>query len=593
MSARLALSVFAIVFVELAAEPSRGQVPTAVKRPPQPAAKKDQPEAKDAPKPAAEAPVDPIKAAEKVLQAAKIGTDTESLLKFFKERTLTDQYRAQLEATIRGLGDDDFDVRERSSEELTRAGLPALPILRAARQDANVEIARRVEICLKSISQEQETSRIIAAATLLAHQKAEGVVGAVLAYLPSVPDDEVVAEGLRTALALYTKLSGKIAPLLRAALEGNDVGRRAFALQVIAEGMPADHSTFRKLLNDQEARIRYLAAYSLVRGGDQEALPVFLKLVVDGPMEYAFQVEDALCQLLDPDEKPPATLLGNDQESRNKVCAAWTKWIDERRSAKKLDLARLNTGEALRGLTLIVEVDGGGVNGGRIWECGQDGKQRWEITNLGGPVDVQVLAGGRLLISEYYNSRVTERDRAGTVLWESPRLTGNTVGAQRLPNGNTLIATMSTVVEYNRAKEKVAEFPNANGAIYQAIRHRNGHTFVLSGNSITEFGTDNKQVHSTNIGALSGWGGFEILPNGHFLVARYTQGNTYTEVAPDGKVISTGAPTQLNPTRVQRLRNGNTLVAGGNMMFVAEFDRDKKEVWKVATKGRPFSVKRY
>jgi hypothetical protein len=168
-----------------------------------------------------------------------------------------------------------------------------------------------------------------------------------------------------------------------------------------------------------------------------------------------------------------------------------------------------------------------------------------------------------------------------------------------LPNGNTLIATMSTVVEFTRSKEKVAEFPNGEGAIYQAIRHRNGHTFILAGNQITEYGIDNKQVRSTNIGLLSGWGGFDILPNGHFLVAYYGQaGNKYGEVAPDGKVVwehSTAAvpATRLDPTRVQRLRNGNTLVAGGNVMLVVEFDRDKKEVWKVATKGRPFSVRRY
>ena len=28
------------------------------------------------------------------------------------------------------------------------------------------------------------------------------------------------------------------------------------------------------------------------------------------------------------------------------------------------------------------------------------------------------------------------------------------------------------------------------------------------------------------------------------------------------------------------------MVAGGNVMFVVEYDRDKKELWKVATKGR-------
>ena len=220
-----------------------------------------------------------------------------------------------------------------------------------------------------------------------------------------------------------------------------------------------------------------------------------------------------------------------------KVFAAWKNWLDERQKAKTLKLARLNETEALRGLTLIVEVDGGGINGGRIWECGSDGKQRWEIVNLGGPVDVQVLPGGRLLVPEYYTSRCTERDREGKILWESPRLNSNTVGAQRLPNGNTLIATMANVVEYTRSNQKVAEFSNLGGTVYQATRHRNGHTYVLAGNSIMEFGFDNKQIRSVNIGSLSGWGGFEILPNGNFLVAYYGQGNKYAEIDKDGKTV--------------------------------------------------------
>ena len=128
------------------------------------------------------------------------------------------------------------------------------------------------------------------------------------------------------------------------------------------------------------------------------------------------------------------------------------------------------------------------------------------------------------------------------------------------------------------------------------MRHRNGHTYILAGNSVVEFGPNNKQIRTVSVGSLSGWAGFEILPNGNFLVAYYGQGNKYAEVDKDGKIVwehsTTGAQTRVDP-RVQRLRNGNTLVAGGNVMFVVEYDRDKKELWKVATKGRPFSVRRY
>ena len=84
---------------------------------------------------------------------------------------------------------------------------------------------------------------------------------------------------------------------------------------------------------------------------------------------------------------------------------------------------------------------------------------------------------------------------------------------------------------------------------------------------------------------------------GNFLIAFYSTGSSYAEVNPEGKKVwehsTAGAQTRLEPTRVQRLRNGNTVVAGGNSMWVVEYDRNKKEIWKVATKGRPFSVLRY
>lgn len=540
-------------------------------------------------------PEDPIKAAEKVLVAANIKTDSKSLLEFFHSRTLNDDDRAKLLTTIRRLGDDDFDVREQATDELKKAGLAALPILRAASRDSDVEIARRVEICLKEISQESETARVLAAALLLAHQKADGFIDTLLKYLPSVPDDEAIADGLRQAMVAFTKSIGKVDPLLKAALDDKDPIRRALAVQVIGEALPAERESVRKKIDDPSPKVRYLAGATLAKTGDKKALRSLVSLIGEGPLEFGFQVEDMLCQLLDADEKPPATLHGNDAGGRKNAQSAWEKWLDSK--GDSLKLTRLTDAEPMRGLTLIIEVDGGNVAGGRIWECGPDGKQRWELTNLGGPVDVQVLPGGRLLIPEYYNSRVTERDRDGKILWESPRLNSNTVGAQRLANGNTLITTMADVVEFNRANQKVAEFPRPGNTVFQALRHRNGHTFILAGTSLIEYDTDKKPVRTINVGSLSGWGGFEILPNGNFLIAYYGQGAKYAEIDKDGKTVwehsTAGAATRLDPTRVQRLRNGNTLVAGGNMMWVVEYDRDKKEVWKVATKGRPFGVRRY
>src|SRR5262249_17806642 len=83
--------------------------------------------------PAAAAEPDPeVVQAEKTLKDANVATDGPALLRFFRERSLTDADRARLPDAVRRLGDDDFDVREKAAEELLRAGRKALPFLKPA-----------------------------------------------------------------------------------------------------------------------------------------------------------------------------------------------------------------------------------------------------------------------------------------------------------------------------------------------------------------------------------------------------------------------------------------------------------------------------
>jgi len=313
-------------------------------------------------------------------------------------------------------------------------------------------------------------------------------------------------------------------------------------------------------------------------------------LLTDGPLEYAYRTEDLLCRMLD-NETPAQTLQGKEGPQRQACRDAWTKWWEGHRET--VNLTRLKDGEPLRGLTLIVEVDNNGgfnSNSGRIWECGPDGKQRWEMTDVGGPVDVQILPGGRLLVAEYYTRQVTERDRTGKILWTSGALNSNPVSCQRLPNGNTLIATMQEVLEMTPDKKRVGNYPRPNGTVYHARRGKNGHTYYMA-NGIVDLDATGKQVRTIPVANTTGWGGFELLPNGHFLVSYYVASNRVAELDANGKEV--WSVTSNTPTRAQRLRNGNTLVAGGNQAFVYEYDRNKAEVWKVPTRGRPFSVLRY
>ncbi|HEY8506301.1 MAG TPA: HEAT repeat domain-containing protein, partial [Gemmataceae bacterium] len=478
------------------------------------------------------------------------------------------------------------------SEELTRAGPAALPLLRAALREEDPEVVRRAEHCLERIEREADADRILAAARVLADRRPPGAAAALFAYLPASHGDEVALEGL---LAVLTRLAAD-APEPPAALTDGlraaDPLRRALAARALAASRPDARAAVRALLADPDASVRFTAAYALARAGDPEAVPALIALLEDGPAEYAYLCEDLLCRLRG-GETPPRALGRADAEARRGCRAAWEEWW--RAHAGEVDLAVLNGGEPLKGLTLIAEVDNNrdfDSTSGRVWECGRDGKMRWELTGLGGPVDVQVLPGSRLLIAEYYARRVTERDRRGHVLWDSGPLSSNPVSCQRLAGGNTLIATMTELIELTPERKRVGSFPAPPGPVFQARRARDGHTFFLCNGHVTELDARGKELRRVNVGRTSGWAGLEVLPNGNFLVAQYTAAPRVAEVDGDGKVVWE-CTTPLSPTRAQRLRSGNTLVAGGNHNFVAEYNPAGEEVWRAETKGRPFAVLRY
>src|SRR5437016_689948 len=92
-----------------------------------------------------------ITSAEKVLRDAKVEVTGAGLLQFFQERTLTPTDRTKLADAVKRLGDDDFEVREKAEQELIRAGRKALPFLRPAVKDDDLERARRATRCVEEI----------------------------------------------------------------------------------------------------------------------------------------------------------------------------------------------------------------------------------------------------------------------------------------------------------------------------------------------------------------------------------------------------------------------------------------------------------
>src|SRR5260370_894029 len=94
-----------------------------------------------------DAAVDPEDA--KVLKEAGLTLDNKALLGFLHARPLAESDRTRILALVRKQGDLDFEVREKASEEIESLGAPAVPLLRQALHDEDVEIIHRSDKCLK------------------------------------------------------------------------------------------------------------------------------------------------------------------------------------------------------------------------------------------------------------------------------------------------------------------------------------------------------------------------------------------------------------------------------------------------------------
>jgi hypothetical protein len=526
--------------------------------------------------------------AEKTLKEAGIGVDDAALLKFFKDRTLSDEGRTRLEKAIRELGDDEFAVRERAEQQLKDAGTTALSFLRAAQSNKDPEVIVRVKRLLEQLDEGTDTRRTLAAAKLLAHKKSQGAGQVLIDYLPFA-EDEYGRETVFATLAVVTLKDGKADDAIRKAATSKSAAVRAAAAFVLARAAEEDRKTAIKLLEDKEPEVRYQAARGLVRAGVKDGVPELMRLLTEAPLPIAYLSEDLLFRLAG--EKPPSAIIGKaDDDNRKKAREVWEGWW--KANGDGINLTKLDLDKTNKGITLICEHDNAGRDGmGRISETGRDGKVIWEIDSaLGGPIDACILPGARVLVAEYKANRVTERNREGKVLW-SHDCGSSAISCQRLPNGNTLIGTLQEIIEVTRDNKVVLRIAATNGSIWSAYKQRNGNIlYVESGGNVVEVDAAGKRLQAVQVGGMSAWGGVEQLPNGNLLVSKYDV-NQIVEVDWKGKVLwQANTPS---PSYSTRLPNGNILATNTNSNAIVEINRDGKEVARQATTGRPFRTWRY
>jgi hypothetical protein len=520
---------------------------------------------------------------EQMLKQAGIAVDGPGLVAFFRQRTADVADEPRIKALVRQLGDDQFKVREKASRRLIHLGVRARPFLQAATRDEDLEIARRARECLRRIGEGTPAVTVAAAVRVLARQKPPQAAAVLLTYLPTA-DDDFVAETIRQGLAALAVRDGKAEPALVAALKDKSADQRAAAAVALCHAqLPDVMPDVRKLLNDSDPRVRLRLGLALTAHRDKDAMPVLLRLLDELPLQDTEPLMELLERLAGDTMSP--VVFGADAAAHRKYREAWQAWWKDHQAA--IEPIRLEQASHPSGNTLVVLLD---LN--TVEDLDAAKRVRWKIENLQKPLDAQLLPGGeRVLLAEHDGSHVSERDLKGKIVWR--KNVEGPLAAQRLPNGNTFIASQARLLEVDRDGKEVFNYTRTDGAQFmRAVKLRDGDIACVVSLGInfdaqrfvrlTPAGRGFKEVKSWSVQVRTSGGRLDVLPNGHVLIPEMSN-NRVVEYDADGQSVWEVSIEQ--PIAAVRLPNGNTIVTLMQQQSAVEVDRTGKKVWEFKTAG--------
>src|SRR5262249_10223531 len=120
-----------------------------------------------------------------ILKSVDLGPDAPSLLKYLRERTLSEKDRGALSGLVPKLGSEDFTTREKAYTDLLAIGSRVVPLLvEAMKKETDLEIKARADSLFRRIEHNQGVKVPAAAARKLAKLKHADATSVLLAYLP-------------------------------------------------------------------------------------------------------------------------------------------------------------------------------------------------------------------------------------------------------------------------------------------------------------------------------------------------------------------------------------------------------------------------
>ena len=533
---------------------------------------------------------------EALKSAGLSATDGAKLIGYLKLRTVSDVDQGKIQSIIKKLGGDLFDDRIKAGEELELFGPAAIGLLKTAEKDPDPEIAYQAGRVLKRMEKIPHAAVSAAAVRAVVKLKPPEAASALLAFLP-LSDSEALSEDIRGALVALAAPNGKADPAIVAALTDASAVRRSAAYIALIEGGPATEririkDSYEQLKaavrKDADPETKFRGLWSLLHTTrEKEFLPDMLAIIPQLSRGRIWQLEDLLLQLAG--EHPEGGRFGK-PENLTKAKDAWSAWWEKKGGA--VDLVKLAYKPRVLGFTDLVENDyRSGTGMSRVASLGPDLKEKWQFTNSRNPWDARVMADGKILMVENY-SQVTDRDTNGTIL--KTRNLNQPLAAQPLPNGGLVVICRQFVYEFDKEGAQTWMYSRVNPAgqpiadILAGRRLPNGDTIIITMEQagVNCFRLDPK-------GKLVGKGiTVGKLQNNGFIVNMDNVGDDSILICESDKVaeydLKTGKAgwkyaTTL-PTSVQRLPNGNTLIASSNQNRAFEVDPSGDVVWEYKAK---------
>ena len=519
---------------------------------------------------------------EAILRENKVATDGVGAMAYVRSR-LAPLDAARVKRLIAQLGDDSFAVREEASRQLLLLGDRIRRQLQDAARHEDPEVRTRAQTCLRRIEREKVASTLLGAAIrVVGYRQPDGAASYLMDLLPGV-EGEPIAVTIRLALADLAVRDGKADPVLVKALTSDLAWKRQVAVVALCKGGASDQlPAMRKLLGDAERPVRLAAALGLVALHQKEAVTTLVDFM-DQPLSGDVASAEEILFRLAGDKSPQ--LADNTLVSRQKYREAWRGWW--KGAAGGADLAALEAATRPKGFTLVVMLDDN-----EILSLDTANKVRWKFNGIEMPLDIQALPGDRVLLAEYKGNRVTERNSKGEVIWEK-KITAPLV-AQRLPNGNTFIATANSLIEVDRAGKEVSNVPPPVGQAVMRARKLPGGDLIL----ICQLGTTRcfrldrfgKEVRSFGVTVGTSGGRIDVTARGELLIPEMYNDRVLV-LDRDGKLIRQVSVSQ--PISAMALPGGKILVTSMLQNRALEIDLAGKEVWQYKRDSRVTRAVRY